>query len=257
MTFPLFPFPVKTGRKRGPEEPVIHVDGRVIPVRLRRHARARRFVLRFDQAACALALTLPPGASRDDALAFAERQGPWLRRRLAALPEPVPFAPGERIPLRGQMHEIRHAPGVRGVVRIDPAGRPDGPLIHVAGEADHLPRRLGDWLKGEARRDLAERVAHHAGRMGLNPRRIAVRDQTTRWGSCSSTGVLSFSWRLILAPGEVLDYVAAHEVAHLAEMNHGPRFWALVQQAVPEMEAKRRWLRRHGSGLHRYGRGRA
>ena len=100
---------------------------------------------------------------------------------------------------------------------------------------------------------LSERVQWHAENLGLRPRRVTIRDQVSRWGSCSSARVLSFSWRLILAPAFVLDYVAAHEVAHLKEMNHGPRFWAAVKRTFPRMDEARRWLRRHGAELHRYG----
>jgi len=126
------------------------------------------------------------------------------------------------------------------------------PTLRVSGEPAHAPRRLADWLKAEARADLSERVAHHADVLGVAPKRISVRDQSTRWGSCSCTGSLSFSWRLIFAPGFVLDYVAAHEVAHLREMNHGPRFWRLVRDTMPEMNAARRWLREYGAELHRF-----
>ena len=116
-----------------------------------------------------------------------------------------------------------------------------------------MPRRLLDWLKRQAQADLRLRVDIHAKRLGLAPKRISVRDQTTRWGSCSSTGALSFSWRLILAPPFVLDYLAAHEVAHLEEMNHGPQFWALVARTMPRHDEARDWLHTHGSNLHAYG----
>jgi predicted metal-dependent hydrolase len=112
---------------------------------------------------------------------------------------------------------------------------------------------LREWLCAEAMRDLDQRVACHAARLHLKPKRIAVRDQSSRWGSCSTTGVLSFSWRLILAPSQILDYVAAHEVAHLKEMNHGPRFWALVRESMPAMDEAKRWLQIYGMDLHRYG----
>jgi len=108
-------------------------------------------------------------------------------------------------------------------------------------------------LKRQAHQDLRARVTVHAGRLDLTPARIFVRDQTTRWGSCSTTGALSFSWRLVLAPPFVLDYLAAHEVAHLAHMNHGPRFWAVVERIMPRHEEARAWLRKHGASLHRYG----
>jgi predicted metal-dependent hydrolase len=129
------------------------------------------------------------------------------------------------------------------------------PVIYVSGQEAHAPRRLRDWLIERARETLVTRVAFHAERLGVKPRRVVVRDQSSRWGSCSSSRVLSFSWRLVLAPPSVLDYVAAHEVAHLKEMNHGPRFWQTVERTYPNMEEARLWLHRQGVVLHRYGPG--
>ncbi len=126
-------------------------------------------------------------------------------------------------------------------------------LICVAGEKPHLARRLRDFLKREAKRDLDAASRKAAAQLGVTVKRISVRDQSSRWGSCSSTGVLSYSWRLILAPPFVLDYLAAHEVAHLVEMNHSRRFWALVERICPDMKRAKAWLDVHGSSLHRYG----
>jgi predicted metal-dependent hydrolase len=126
------------------------------------------------------------------------------------------------------------------------------PALRVFGLKEHAPRRLKDWLIAEAARDLVVRVAHHARTLGVRARRITMRDQKSRWGSCSSAGQLSFSWRLVLAPAFVLDYVAAHEVAHLVEMNHGPRFWRTVAKALPEYEEAKAWLHIHGLDLYRY-----
>ena len=128
--------------------------------------------------------------------------------------------------------------------------RKSHPRTVRTGQKPRVPR---DWLKKQARLDLAERVAIHADNLGQRPKRITVRDQTTRWGSCSSSGVLSFSWRLILAPSFVLDYVAAHEVAHLEEMNHEPQFWALVDMLLENRKPAQKWLRDQGSSLHIYG----
>jgi hypothetical protein len=129
----------------------------------------------------------------------------------------------------------------------------DLPRICVSGGQQHGPRRLLDWLRSQARVDLTERTLHHAVNLGCRAKRVTVRDQSTRWGSCSSTGTISYSWRLIFAPGEVLDYVAAHEVAHLKEMNHGPRFWRLVRETMPDMQRARAWLKQNGAELHRFG----
>jgi len=126
-------------------------------------------------------------------------------------------------------------------------------MVWVAGEPAQFSRRLGAWLRHRAREELVARVAVHAARLGHAPARLVLRDPISRWGSCSARGTLSFSWRLILAPPEVLDYVAAHEVAHLAMPHHGPRFWAVVRNLVPDVAGPRAWLGRSGPELYRYG----
>jgi predicted metal-dependent hydrolase len=122
-----------------------------------------------------------------------------------------------------------------------------------AGEAPHVDRRIGDFLRREAKRELEVASLQFAATLGVTIKRVSVRDQASRWGSCSTTGVLSYSWRLILAPSYVLNYLAAHEVAHLIEMNHSARFWRMVRRLCPEHERAKVWLEVHGSDLHRYG----
>ena len=138
--------------------------------------------------------------------------------------------------------------------RSGPRPATDGePLLCVAGEAPHIDRRVGDFLRREALRDLEAASRRAAEQLGVAIKRISVRDQSSRWGSCSTTGVLSYSWRLILAPPFVLDYLAVHEVAHLIEMNHSPRFWRLVNGICPDADRAKAWLDVHGTDLHRYG----
>jgi hypothetical protein len=166
----------------------------------------------------------------------------------------VPFADGGLIPLRGVPHLIRFTgPGRGAPVRVVKRSHDLHDELHVRGDYEHAPRRLRDWLISEAKKDLTERSRYHSDRLQLKVGRITVRDQTSRWGSCSSTGNLSYSWRLILAPTAILDYVAAHEVAHLREMNHGPRFWALVRKTFPDLDEAKQWLQVYGLDLHRYG----
>lgn len=241
-----------TRSRSEPDE--IRVAGLDVPILLRRNARARRLILRVDGSRGGAVLTLPGHVGVADAEAFVQRHLGWLRRQLASLPERVPFADGATVPFRGRDHVLRFAGEGRrrGIVWIDER-EAEVPVLCVAGAPEHAPRRLQDWFKRQARSDLSAAVAGHAERLRLRPKRVSVRDQTSRWGSCSGSGTLSFSWRLVLAPPHVLDYVAAHEVAHLAEMNHGPRFWALVRETMPDMDTARRWLKTHGPGLHRYG----
>jgi predicted metal-dependent hydrolase len=159
----------------------------------------------------------------------------------------VPFAAGAVVPLHGVDHVIRHVPDRVGGVWIA-AGE-----ICVSGGAEFISRRVADFFRAEARRSLSALVMAKAPPAGLQPRRVSVKDTHTRWGSCASDRSLAFSWRLVMAPGFVQDYVAAHEVAHLRHMNHGPRFWALVAELTPHTAAAVAWLKRHGPRLLRVG----
>jgi predicted metal-dependent hydrolase len=225
--------------------------GEVYRVALKRMASSRRFTLRVRAASRDVVLTIPQRSSLSSAREFAERHAAWIGARLARLPKPVAFAPGSRTPLRGVEHVIAHRPNARGVVWIEAGAH--GPLLCVAGESPHVARRIKDFLRREARRDLESAVAKHAARLGVAPRRITLRDTSSRWGSCSTSANLNFSWRLILAPPFVLDYLAAHEVAHIVHMNHSPMFWKLAGRLFPETERAEAWLKAHGSGLHRFG----
>lgn len=232
-----------------------HVEELDCPVEVRRHPGARRLTLRVSRTRRAVIVTMPVQCDLGEAGSFLSRNIDWVRARLESMPRPLPFRDGTLLPLRGEFHRMvftgKRDPGV-GVVHRHVAAQ-GLPQLLVSGQGEHAPRRLRDWLFEEARRDLDLRVMHHARTLGVAPKRITVRDQASRWGSCSTTGVLSFSWRLILAPARILDYVAAHEVAHLVEMNHGPRFWTLVSAAVPAMKEAKSWLQLYGLDLHQYG----
>jgi predicted metal-dependent hydrolase len=156
------------------------------------------------------------------------------------------------VPLRGVDTRIVHRRGTRGTVWLE-TGVSGEPLLCVAGSEPHIPRRVRDYLKREAKADLDTASKRAADALGVTIKRVSVRDQSSRWGSCSTTGVLSYSWRLILAPPFVLDYLAAHEVAHLVEMNHSRAFWKLVERICPHMTRAKTWLDAHGTALHRYG----
>jgi hypothetical protein len=241
-------------RPPAPEPQAIEIafERAVYLVRVRRHPQARRYTLRVQAATREVVLTIPPRGSLRDARTFAQKHGAWIAARLGRLPAVVRFAPGTLVPIRGVEHRIEHRRGARGTVWREVAA--DGAqLLCVAGEAPHVGRRVADHLKREAKRDLDAASRRYAERLGVTVRRIAIRDQSSRWGSCSTTGVLSYSWRLILAPPPVLDYLAAHEVAHLVEMNHSTRFWRTVLSVCPDTHRAKAWLDAHGAELHRYG----
>jgi predicted metal-dependent hydrolase len=240
--------------RRTSEPSVITVgfDGEVFPVRVRRHARARRYTLRIHAATREVVLSMPPRGSMRQASEFAQKHGAWIAARLSRLPQAAPFAHGTVLPLRGVDTRIEHRRGARGTAWIE-CGDDGASLLCVAGEEPHVPRRVRDFLKREAKRELEAASKQAAQALGVAVARVSIRDQASRWGSCSTTGVLSYSWRLILAPPFVLEYLAAHEVAHLVEMNHSRRFWRLVERICPHQKSAKAWLDAHGAELHRYG----
>ena len=239
-------------RSSEPQTIEIAFDGSVYAVMLRRHRQARRYTLRIQATTREVVLTIPPRGSVKEASAFAQKHGGWIAARLGRLPEAAPFADGAVLPLRGVPHRITHRSKARGTVWTE-TGSDGEQLLCVAGQAPHIDRRVGDFLRREAKRDLLAASRRYADALGLTFKHVTVRDQSSRWGSCSTAGMLSFSWRLILAPSQVLDYLAAHEVAHLIEMNHSAKFWRLVQRICPHHEGAKAWLDAHGADLHRYG----
>ena len=240
---------------RRPAEPhsiAVKVGSAIYSVRLRRHRRARRYTLRIHPSDREAILTMPPRGTLADAKDFALRHGAWIAARLGGLPKAVPFAAGMIVPLRNTSHRIVHRAGERGTVWTETRDSGEK-ILCVAGGLEHVDRRVRDFLKREARRDLAKASLYYAEQLGVKVKRITIRDQSSRWGSCTSAGALSYSWRLILAPPHVLDYLAAHEVAHLVEMNHSVKFWRVVGRVCPQLERAKSWLDTHGNDLHRYG----
>lgn len=215
-----------------------------VSVWLRRSTRARRFSLRVSRLDGRVTLTLPAHVAEARALAFVAEKAGWIRRRLAERPDAIEVGLGTVLPVAGRDLTVAAGP----VSRIDPAAG----VISVSPRTRVVPVAVAALLRGLARDRLTAASDHHAGRLGRGYGRITLRDTRSRWGSCSAEGALMYSWRLILAPPGVLDYVCAHEVAHLAEMNHGPRFWATVERLRPDYQPDRTWLRRNGEGLHRY-----
>ena len=222
-------------------------DGRTLDVAIRTSPRARRFLITVAPVGGAVELVLPRGARRSDGLAFLRAKEGWIAAKTAnALPR-VPFRDGAAFPFRGDRLTIRCTEARRlGAWR-------DGDVLAVPGGPEDAPDRVMRWLRRAARREVAPLVGEKAALLPARYGRIALRDTVSRWGSCSAKGNLSFSWRLVMAPPPVLDYVVAHEVAHLVEHNHGQGFWAHVARLCDDVQAPRAWLRRHGASLHRYG----
>jgi len=242
----------RSRRKPLPDHIDIHNGIRNVRIRLRANPRAQRYLLRLPADSSGPVLTVPKGGNLARAEHFARQHIDWLIARLQDRPEHVAFSPGDLVPLRGEDHVILPTGKLRGLVGIGQSE--DGlPALLVPGAEDHIPRKVTSWLKEQARADITERAGLHAATIGRKIAAISIRDTRSRWGSCASNGRLSFSWRLILAPPEILDYVAAHEVAHLREMNHSARFWRLCEQLAPQTPTARHWLKENGQHLHGFG----
>jgi predicted metal-dependent hydrolase len=218
-----------------------------IPVRWRASARATRVSLRICPREAEVVVTLPHLSGRRAGIALIREHEDWVVEKLSCLSPPLDFAPGAALPLGGVPHVIRHEPHRRGGPFLE------GGAVVVTGARAFLRRRVADFLRAEAQRRIA-RLAHpHAAALGVTPRAIRVKDTRSRWGSCAPDGTLAFSWRLVMAPEWVTDYVVAHEVAHMRELNHSPRFWALVEGLTPHRDAAVAWLRAEGPALLRVG----
>jgi predicted metal-dependent hydrolase len=236
-------------------------EGVTYKIAIKKVGTARRFTLRVRAATLDAVLTMPSRASIKTAQAFAERHAQWVAQRLSVMPGPIRIVPGATLPLRGIEHRVERRDSLRTAAWVEPApalgpgatgARMELPALCLAGRDEALGRVLVGFLRREAEQDFKARVAAHAGSLGLSVGRISLRDTRSRWGSCSSRATLSFSWRLILAPGFVLDYLVAHEVAHLIHMNHSADFWLLTRRLAPQTDAAEHWLKAHGSTLHRY-----
>ncbi|TNB49767.1 M48 family metallopeptidase [Martelella lutilitoris] len=227
----------------------IDLGGRVLPLNLKTNARARRMTLKIEPGGHAVSLTVPPGLARHEVEGFLRRHHDWLLERMSRFEgHESHIADGGTVKIFGVPHTIRHSGNLRGITEA--RNEPDGMVLRVSGPAESIGRRVADYLKKEARREITDRVKAHAAASGKSYVSISFKDTRSRWGSCSSVGNLNFSWRIAMAPLFVVDYLAAHEVAHLSEMNHGPRFWALCERLCPRTPEARKWLKNEGSFLH-------
>lgn len=222
---------------------VHRIEGYPLPVEIRRHARARRITLKLHSIKGRIVLTLPMRASVKSSLAFMDSKKGWLLAQIGDEPAPRVLQDGDTISVLGETLRITHAPGRRGSAWIEDE------KIMVTGSPEFLARRVRDFLKAHAKKRLGEMARHKAERIGKSITRIDVRDMHSRWGSCASNGRLCFSWRLVLAPKDVCEYVVAHEVAHLVHLDHSAAFWNVVDALHVNKEHAQLWLRKHGKTL--------
>ncbi|MDP2120297.1 MAG: SprT family zinc-dependent metalloprotease [Hoeflea sp.] len=243
----MFGFGRSSPKSSTPRPAAVTVNGRALPLIIRENARATRMTLRIEPGGQALKLTIPRGLPAREIDEFLTRHHGWLMTRLARVPDAGPLAQDRMIAIRGVDHRIEMTGKLRGLAEETEI---DGqPTLMVSGSPEHVGRRVSDHLKKVARHELDPMVRHHAATLGKPVRAIAYKDTRSRWGSCTSDGNLSFSWRIAMAPVFVIDYLAAHEVAHLKEMNHGPDFWATCTALCPRTKEAKRWLKQNGSRL--------
>lgn len=224
----------------------LQVGEELLPLVIRRHQRAKRICLRYNPTDHAISLTLPRHTRVSDGLHFLMQKSEWLITTLQDMPSKKQIKPGAVIPLLGKRVRMKHDAQLtrKWIVKDD--------VLYVSGDRDEFPERVTEALKKIASATLTNLANRDALRIGRRINRVSVRDTRSRWGSCSSTARLSFSWRLIFAPREVMEYVVAHEVAHLRHMNHSDAFWNVVEILCPEYEAAKDWLKLHGKDLYRF-----
>ena len=226
----------------------LEIDGSGFNVDIVNNSRSKRLTLRLKPNGRGAKVTTPPHVGDRDIRNFIEKNKNWIRVRLARMPKLMIPEDGVFVPYEGVEHKITHLDRPRGIVEAKlVAGEP---TLLVPGQVEHMGRRVIDFMKKQARTKLDVAVNIHATSLGARPKTLRITDSKSRWGSCSSARTLSFSWRIVMAPCQVLNYLAAHEVAHLREMNHSPKFWQLVEDICPDMKQQKAWLKKHGRELH-------
>ncbi len=221
---------------------ILKIGSPEMVVGLRRNKRAKRLTLRVSSVDGKPVLTLPPRVTLRAAQDFLMRQEKWLRERLSDAPTRVKVDIGVIIPFCGEKLVISQHSKTRTVL---------APGHIVVSANKHAGKSVSAFLKSRARLAATEHAQKYAAILGHEFNRISIRDPRSRWGSCSTEGNLMFSWRLVLAPEKVLEYVVAHEIAHLAEMNHSAAFWQTVAGLMPEYNQFQKWLKLNGATLHR------
>jgi predicted metal-dependent hydrolase len=230
-------------------DPLVDIEGEQVPVRIKRSERARRISMRADPVKREIKVTMPTYAPTAAALEFVKRKRQWIASRLNDVPASQAIEPGAHIAVAGEEHRVCwQANWPRKIVQVDGELRLGGPQSMVAA-------RIIRWLKEEARRVYTHEIAHYCQAADETVPQLSLGDPRSRWGSCSSRGTISLSWRLIMAPASVRRAVIAHEVAHIRHMDHSKDFYAWLDHLYEgDRKAADRWLKMHGTGLQRVGR---
>lgn len=224
-------------------------------LKVKASARARCFTLRLNYRDRCIDLIMPKRASKSQALMFARKNSDWISEKLDSLPQPVPFAEGAVLPILGEntLIKITQNPVRKTTsVKLNTSDLQQA-ILEVTTNKDDPSARIKRYLKTLAKQRLADMVSDKADQIGKDVKAIRIGDMTSRWGSCSSQGDVSLSWRLIFAPFEACDYVVAHEVAHLKHLDHSPRFWRLCENLSLNYKEGKTWIKDNGYTLMRYG----
>ncbi len=234
-------------------DPVVDIEGEKVPVRIRRSSQAKRISMRADAIKREIRITMPPYAPTQAALSFVAQKREWIAARLESAPAASPIKAGIAIAFEGVAHRIEWSETApRRVQRLE---GPDEPSLRVGGPEDMVAGRVLRWLKEQARTAMTAEIAEYCQAAGEAPPRLSLGDPRSRWGSCSSRGTISLSWRLIMAPAFVRRSVIAHEVAHMRHMDHSPAFYAWFDEIFEgDRRAADRWLKMHGTALQKVGR---
>jgi predicted metal-dependent hydrolase len=225
----------------------ILIEGHPIKLIIQSHPRAKYLKLRCDLLGEQVFLTLPKRVNKKEAFIFIEKSRPWLRQQLQQRRQRIPFAPGATIPILGQPYNIKHTPSRRTTIHLK-----EHTLV-VMGDESRVPLLVTQWLRFHALGHMRQKSLELAQELGVIINNVRIRELKSLWGSCSANGNLTYSWRLIMAPQPINEYICAHEVSHLVEPNHSPRFWSVVESICPHFERSRKWMRLQGKTLFLYG----
>jgi predicted metal-dependent hydrolase len=234
-------------------DPVVEIEGEEVPVRIRRTSQARRISMRADVVKREIRITMPTYAPTKAAMDFVAQKSEWLAARLHSAPMAEPIGVGGTVAFEGEPHHIVWNPKTSRTVKLVEGD--EGRELHVGGPKDMVESRILRWLKGEARHIFTADIAHYCALAKEHPPRLSLGDPRSRWGSCSSRGTISLSWRLVMAPASVRRSVIAHEVAHMRHMDHSPAFYRWLDELFEgDRKAADKWLKMHGTALQRVGR---
>ena len=234
-------------------DPVVDIEGEAVPVRIRRNPRAKRISMRADAIKREIRITMPTYAPTKAAMDFVQQKRNWIALRLHSAPPIAALKAGETVAFEGEPHLIVWSDTATRTVKL--VEGTEGRELHLGGPEDKVEARILRWLKTQARDIFADEIAHYCRKAGEQTPALSLGDPRSRWGSCSSRGTISLSWRLVMAPAHVRRSVIAHEVAHMRHMDHSPAFYAWLDELFEgDRKTADRWLKRHGAGLQRVGR---